>query len=35
VVEEAKEAGLARFSEETGTFEIVDSDGAAAGAAAD
>jgi malate dehydrogenase (oxaloacetate-decarboxylating) len=24
VVEEAKEAGLARFSEETGTFEIVD-----------
>ena len=27
VVEEAKEAGLARFSEETGTFEIVDGDG--------
>ena len=29
VVEEAKEAGLARFSEETGTFEIVDGDGSA------
>ena len=28
VVEEAKEAGLARFSEETGTYEIVDGDGA-------
>jgi malate dehydrogenase (oxaloacetate-decarboxylating) len=28
VVQEAKEAGLARFSEETGTFEIVDGDGA-------
>jgi malate dehydrogenase (oxaloacetate-decarboxylating) len=27
VVEEAKEAGLARFSEETGTFEIVDGSG--------
>jgi hypothetical protein len=27
VVEEAKAAGLARFSEETGTFEIVDGDG--------
>src|SRR3954449_6718931 len=27
VVEEAKEAGLARFSEETGTYEIVDSVG--------
>ena len=26
VVEEAKEAGLARFSEETGTYEIVDTD---------
>jgi hypothetical protein len=26
VVQEAKEAGLARFSEETGTFEIVDGD---------
>jgi malate dehydrogenase (oxaloacetate-decarboxylating) len=24
VVEEAKEAGLARFSEETGTYEILD-----------
>ena len=30
VVEEAKAAGLARFSEETGTFEIVDGDGASA-----
>src|SRR4051794_27591450 len=29
VVEEAKEAGLARFSEETGTYEIVDGTGAA------
>jgi malate dehydrogenase (oxaloacetate-decarboxylating) len=29
VVQEAKEAGLARFSEETGTYEIVDGDGAA------
>src|SRR4051794_15795722 len=29
VVEEAKQAGLARFSEETGTFEIIDGDGAA------
>src|SRR5262245_3608817 len=28
VVEEAKQAGLARFSEETGTFEIVDGDSA-------
>ncbi len=28
VVEEAKAAGLARFSEETGTYEIVDGDGA-------
>jgi malate dehydrogenase (oxaloacetate-decarboxylating) len=28
VVEEAKDAGLARFSEETGTFEIVDGDAA-------
>jgi malate dehydrogenase (oxaloacetate-decarboxylating) len=28
VVEEAKEAGLARFSEETGTYEILDTDGA-------
>jgi malate dehydrogenase (oxaloacetate-decarboxylating) len=28
VVQEAKDAGLARFSEETGTFEIVDGDGA-------
>jgi hypothetical protein len=27
-VQEAKDAGLARFSEETGTFEIVDGDGA-------
>jgi malate dehydrogenase (oxaloacetate-decarboxylating) len=26
VVEEAREAGLARFSEETGTFEVVDAD---------
>jgi malate dehydrogenase (oxaloacetate-decarboxylating) len=33
VVEEAKEAGLARFSEETGTFEIVSEDGAPADAA--
>jgi malate dehydrogenase (oxaloacetate-decarboxylating) len=32
VVEEAKEAGLARFSAETGTFEIVDGDGASASA---
>jgi malate dehydrogenase (oxaloacetate-decarboxylating) len=31
VVEEAKEAGLARFSEETGTYEIVDGDGAGPG----
>jgi malate dehydrogenase (oxaloacetate-decarboxylating) len=31
VVKEAKEAGLARFSEETGTYEIVDGDGAASG----
>ena len=31
VVEEAKEAGLARFSEETGTFEVVDGDGAGPG----
>src|SRR5262245_51551652 len=30
VVEEAKEAGLARFSEETGTYEIVDGDSPAA-----
>jgi malate dehydrogenase (oxaloacetate-decarboxylating) len=29
VVDEAKEAGLARFSEETGTFEVVAGDGAA------
>jgi malate dehydrogenase (oxaloacetate-decarboxylating) len=29
VVKEAKEAGLARFSEETGTYEIVDGDGSA------
>ena len=29
VVEEAKEAGLARFSEETGTFEIVGGDASA------
>jgi len=28
VVDEAKEAGLARFSEETGAFEIIDGDGA-------
>jgi malate dehydrogenase (oxaloacetate-decarboxylating) len=28
VVEEARDAGLARFSEETGTYEIVDGDGA-------
>ena len=28
VVDEAKEAGLARFSEETGTFEVVAGDGA-------
>src|SRR6476620_3405001 len=28
VVDEAKAAGLARFSEETGTYEIVDEDGA-------
>jgi malate dehydrogenase (oxaloacetate-decarboxylating) len=34
VVEEAKQAGLARFSEETGTFEIVDGDGASADAPA-
>jgi malate dehydrogenase (oxaloacetate-decarboxylating) len=27
VVEEAKREGIARFSEETGTFEIVDGDG--------
>jgi malate dehydrogenase (oxaloacetate-decarboxylating) len=33
VVEEAKQAGLARFSEETGTFEIVQGDGAPADAA--
>jgi malate dehydrogenase (oxaloacetate-decarboxylating) len=31
VVQEAKEAGLARFSEETGTYEIVDGDGSANG----
>jgi malate dehydrogenase (oxaloacetate-decarboxylating) len=30
VVEEAKAAGLARFSEETGTYEILGSDGASA-----
>ncbi|HSD23262.1 MAG TPA: NADP-dependent malic enzyme, partial [Solirubrobacterales bacterium] len=30
VVQEAKEAGLARFSEETGTYEILGGDGAAA-----
>jgi malate dehydrogenase (oxaloacetate-decarboxylating) len=35
VVEEAKAAGLARFSEETGTFEAVDGDGAAADAASE
>src|SRR5829696_1026959 len=29
VVEEAKEAGIARFSEETGTYEIVDGDASA------
>jgi malate dehydrogenase (oxaloacetate-decarboxylating) len=29
VVEEAREAGLARFSEETGTYEIIDGDGSA------
>ena len=34
VVEEAKEAGLARFSEETGTYEIVDGDGASGDGAA-
>jgi malate dehydrogenase (oxaloacetate-decarboxylating) len=28
VVEEAKAAGLARFSEETGTFEVIGGDGA-------
>jgi malate dehydrogenase (oxaloacetate-decarboxylating) len=28
VVDEAKEAGLARFSEETGTFEVISGDGA-------
>jgi malate dehydrogenase (oxaloacetate-decarboxylating) len=28
VVDEAKEAGLARFSEETGTFEVIARDGA-------
>ena len=28
VVDEAKDAGLARFSEETGTFEVVGGDGA-------
>ena len=28
VVDEAKAAGLARFSEETGTFEVVRGDGA-------
>jgi malate dehydrogenase (oxaloacetate-decarboxylating) len=28
VVEEAKAAGIARFSEETGTFEVIDGDGA-------
>ena len=34
VVEEAKEAGLARFSEETGTYEIVGGNGAAGDEAA-
>jgi len=29
VDEEAKAAGLARFSEQTGTYEIVDGDGSA------
>jgi hypothetical protein len=29
VVEEAKRAGLARFSEETGTYEVVGGDGPA------
>ena len=33
VVEEAREAGLARFSQETGTYEIVDGDGSGDGAA--
>src|SRR4029077_15778469 len=28
VVDEAKAAGLARFSEETGTFEVISGDGA-------
>jgi malate dehydrogenase (oxaloacetate-decarboxylating) len=36
VVEEAREAGLARFSEETGTFEVVDGGGVSGdGASAD
>jgi malate dehydrogenase (oxaloacetate-decarboxylating) len=35
VVEEAKEAGLARFSEETGTYEIVGGDGASSDGSAD
>jgi malate dehydrogenase (oxaloacetate-decarboxylating) len=30
VVEEAKRAGLARFSEETGTYEVIGGDGPAA-----
>ena len=33
VVDEAKAAGLARFSEETGAFEVVGGDGVAPGAA--
>jgi malic enzyme len=31
VVDEAKEAGLARFSEETGTFEVVSADASSDG----